>query len=41
MPLLLPTLQTELINIYDPGKKGNPTADLVGINTGKAYVNYV
>ena len=41
MPLLLPSLQSELIDIYDPGKKGNPTADLVGINTGKAYVNYV
>ena len=41
MPLILPSLQSELIDIYDPGKKGNPTADLVGINTGKAYVNYV
>ena len=41
MPLILPSLQSELINIYDPGRQGNPTADLVGINTGKAYVSYV
>ena len=41
MPLILPSLQSELIDIYDPGRKGNPSADLVGINTGKAYVNYV
>ena len=41
MPLILPTLQGDLIDIYNKGKKGNPFPAAVGIKTGKAYVNYV
>ena len=41
MPLILPTLQGDLIDIYNKGKKGNPFPAAVGHKTGKAYVNYV
>ena len=41
MPLILPTLQSELIDVYNKGKKGNPFPAAVGHKTGKAYVNYV
>ena len=41
MPLILGTLQQELVDIYNKGKKGNPFPAAVGIKTGKAYVNYV
>ena len=41
MPLILPTLQSELIDIYNKGKMGNPFPAAVGIKTGKAYFNYV
>ena len=41
MPLILPSLQTELIDIYSKGKIGNPSPYGVGIKTGKAYLNYV
>ena len=41
MPLILPSLQTELIDIYNKGKIGNPFPAAVGIKTGKAYFNYV
>ena len=41
MPLLLPSLQQELVDIYNKGKKGNPFPAAVGIKTGKAYMNYV
>ena len=41
MPLILPTLQGDLIDVYNKGKKGNPFPGAVGIKTGKAYVNYV
>ena len=40
MPLILPTLQGELINIYEKGPSGNPAPSVVGINTAKAYLNY-
>ena len=33
MPLLLPTLQQELVDIYNKGKKGNPFPAAVGIKT--------
>ena len=41
MPLILPSLQSELIDIFNKGKKGNPDPNLVGIKIGKAYMNYV
>ena len=41
MPLILPTLQSDLIDVYNKGKKGNPFPGAVGIKTGKAYFNYV
>ena len=41
MPLILPTLQSELVDIYNKGKKGNPFPGGVGHKTGKAYANYV
>ena len=41
MPLLLPTLTNDLVDIYNKGKKGNPFPAAVGIKTGKAYVSYV
>ena len=41
MPLLLPSLQGELVDIYNKGKKGNAFPAAVGHKTGKAYVNYV
>ena len=41
MPLILPSLQSELIDIFNKGKKGNPDGTLVGIKVGKAYMNYV
>jgi hypothetical protein len=41
MPLILPTLQSELIDIYNKGKIGNPFPAATGIKTGKAYFNYV
>ena len=41
MPLVLPTLQNELVDVYNKGKKGNPEPTLVGLKTGTAYANYV
>ena len=41
MPLILPSLQSELVDIFNKGKKGNPDPNLVGIKIGKAYMNYV
>ena len=41
MPLILPTLTSDLVDIYNKGKKGNPFPAAVGIKTGKAYVSYV
>ena len=41
MPLILPSLNSELIDIYNKGKKGNPFPAAVGHKTGKAYFNYV
>ena len=41
MPLILPSLQSELVDIFNKGKKGNPDPLLVGIDIGKAYMNYV
>ena len=41
MPLILPSLQSELIDVYNKGKKGNPDPNLVGTHTAKAYFNYV
>jgi len=41
MPLLLPTLQAELISIYEKGPMGNPTPPIVGIKTAKAYMTFV
>jgi len=40
MPLILPTLQGDLINIFEKGPTGNPTPSLVGIKTGQAYLTY-
>ena len=41
MPLILPSLQSELIDVFDKGRKGNPHPSPVGIKIAKAYVNYV
>jgi len=41
MPLILPSLQSELIDVFNKGKKGNPNPNIVGIKVGKAYMNYV
>ena len=41
MPLILPSLQSELIDVFDKGRKGNPHPAPVGIKIAKAYVNYV
>jgi len=41
MPLILPSLQSELVDIFNKGKKGNPDPNIVGIKIGKAYMNYV
>ena len=41
MPLILPSLQGELVDIYNKGKKGNAFPAAVGHKTGKAYFNYV
>jgi len=41
MPLLLPTLNSELVSVYMKGPSGNPAPILVGLKTGTAYFNYV
>lgn len=41
MPLILGTLQGELISLYETGITGNPSPQLVGIKTAQAYLNYV
>ena len=41
MPLIMPSLQTELIDVYSKGKAGNPSPIIVGLKTAKAYLNYV
>ena len=35
MPLILPTLQTDLINIYEKGPTGNPSPQVVGLKLHK------
>jgi len=40
MPLVVATLQGELIDIYEKGPKGNPAPQIVGLKTAKAYMNY-
>ena len=40
MPLVAATLQAELIGVYEKGPTGNPSPQLVGLNTAKAYMNY-
>ena len=41
MPLLMPTLQAELISIFEKGPAGNPAPPLVALKTAKAYMTYV
>ena len=41
MPLILPSLQSELIDVYNKGKKGNKDPKEVANKTAKAYFNYV
>ena len=41
MPLILPSLQQELVDLYNTGKTGNPEPNIVGLKTGTAYFNYV
>jgi hypothetical protein len=42
MPLVVSTLQSELVSIYTSGgDKGNPDPKKVGKDVGKAYFNYV
>ena len=40
MALVLPDLQQSLKDIYDKGKKGNPSPAMVGLRTGGAYLKY-
>ena len=41
MPLIIPSLQSELVGIYETGKKGNPDPDKVAKRTAQAYFNFV
>ena len=41
MPLIMPSLQSELVDLYNKGKIGNPEPTLVRLKTGTAYFNYV
>ena len=41
MPLVIPSLQAELVGIYETGKKGNPDPDKVAKRTAQAYFNFV
>ena len=41
MPLILPTLQADLISIYEKGPSGNPAPPVVGIKTAKAYNTFL
>ena len=41
MPLVIPTLQSELVGIYETGKKGNPDPDKVAKRTAQAYLTFV
>ena len=41
MPLVVSTLQSELVSIYDSGDKGNPNTDKLGKDVATAYFNYV
>ena len=40
MPLVAAGLQAELIDIYEKGPKGNPSPQIVGLKTAKAYMNF-
>ena len=40
MPLIVGTLQSELIAAIDKGPSGNPSGTLVGLDIAKAYMNY-
>ena len=41
MPLIMPSLQSELIDIFEKGKKGNASPKIVALKTAKAYLNYI
>ena len=41
MPLVVATLQAELISIYEKGPAGNPAPPVVGIKTAKAYNTFL
>jgi hypothetical protein len=41
MPLILPTLQADLISVYEKGPAGNPAPPVVGIKTAKAYNTFL
>ena len=41
MPLVIQTLQSELVGIYETGKMGNPDPDKVAKRTAQAYFNFV
>ena len=40
MPLIVGTLQGELIAALDKGPAGNPSPQLVGLDIAKAYMNF-
>ena len=40
MPLVAAGLQAELIDVYEKGPKGNPSPQIVGLKTAKAYMNF-
>ena len=40
MPIVVAGLQGELIDIYEKGPSGNPSPQIVGLKTAKAYMNF-
>ena len=40
MPIVVAGLQGELIDIYEKGPSGNPSPQIVGLKTAKAYTNF-
>ena len=40
MPIVVAGLQAELIDVYEKGPKGNPSPQIVGLKTAKAYMNF-
>ena len=41
MPLILPTLQADMISIYEKGPSGNPSPPIIAVKTAKAYNTFL